>query len=196
VLEELLGPEAVDRDPLHRLAESGGDPLPPAVNATHGTGVEAAPDEADIDSPETYLGYQRAQNFASTGGAVHDASHTYQAPRELELNQWALSGNWRIEGERAVSAGVPASIVFRFRARDLHLVLGPGVPGHTVRFRVTLDGHTPGAAHGADVARDGTGSVGEQRLYQLLRQDGPVAEHTFAIEFLDPGVQAYSFTFG
>jgi cytochrome c biogenesis protein CcdA/thiol-disulfide isomerase/thioredoxin len=178
------------------LAEANGAPLPPAVNAIHGTGVEAAPDEADIASPETYLGYQRAEHFASTGGAVHDATHTYQAPRELQLNQWALSGNWRIEGERAVSAGVPASIVFRFRARDLHLVLGPGVPGHAVRFRVTLDGHTPGAAHGADIAPDGTGSVGEQRLYQLLRQDGPVAEHTFAIEFLDPQVQAYSFTFG
>ena len=147
-------------------------------------------------SPETYIGYQRADNFVSAGGAVRDASHAYQAPQTVQLNQWALSGQWRVEAERGVATAAPASIVFRFRARDLHLVLGPAASGHPVRFRVTIDGHPPEDAHGADVQPDGSGSVGEQRLYQLLRQSGPVTEHTFAIEFLDPGVQAYSFTFG
>jgi cytochrome c biogenesis protein CcdA/thiol-disulfide isomerase/thioredoxin len=179
------------------LAEAGAAHLPAAAADTiRGAGVEAPPDEADIASPETYVGYQRAENFASAGGAVRDAPHEYRAPQVLQLNQWALSGKWRVEGERAVATAAPGSIVFRFRARDLHLVLAPGAPGHPVRFRVTLDGHAPGTEHGADVQPDGSGSVGEQRLYQLLRQSGPVAEHTFAIEFLDPGVQAYSFTFG
>lgn len=178
------------------LTEAGARHLPAAADAIRGSGVEAPPDEADIASPETYLGYQRAENFASAGGAVHDARHQYRAPQSLQLNQWALSGDWRVEGERAVATGAPSSIEFRFRARDLHLVLGPDAAGHPVRFRVTLDGHAPGIAHGADLQPDGSGSVGAQRLYQLLRQNGPVAEHTFAIEFLDPGVQAYSFTFG
>ena len=178
------------------LTEAGAAHLPPAASAIHATGVEAPPDEADIQSPETYIGYQRAENFVSTGGPVPDASHPYQAPGALALNQWALSGNWRIEKERAVGTGTPGTIVFRFRARDLHLVLGPAASGRPVRFRVTLDSHAPGNDHGVDVQPDGSGTVDGQRLYQLLRQSGPVAEHTFAIEFLDPGVQAYSFTFG
>ncbi len=178
------------------LAEAGATRLPPAANAIRAAGIEAPPDEADIQSPETYIGYQRADNFASAGGVVPDAPHVYQAPQALALNQWGLAGGWRVEGERAVATAAASSIVFRFRARDLHLVLGPGGPGNSVRFRVTVDGHAPGADHGVDVQPDGSGAVGEQRLYQLLRQSGPVAEHTFAIEFLDPGVQAYSFTFG
>ncbi len=178
------------------LTEAGAAHLPPAASAIHATGVEAPPDEADLQSPETYIGYQRAENFVSAGGPVPDSPHIYRAPQTLALNQWALSGGWLIEKERAVATGVPGKIVFRFRARDLHLVLGPAAAGRPVRFRVTLDGQAPGNDHGADVQPDGTGTVDAQRLYQLLRQSGPVAEHTFAIEFLDPGVQAYSFTFG
>jgi cytochrome c biogenesis protein CcdA/thiol-disulfide isomerase/thioredoxin len=178
------------------LTEAGAAHLPPAASAIHATGVEAPPDEADLQSPETYIGYQRAENFVSAGGPEPDAPHTYRAPQTLALNQWALTGGWLIEKERAVATGVPTTIVFRFRARDLHLVLGPAAAGRPVRFRVTLDGHAPGSDHGADVWPDGSGRVDAQRLYQLLRQSGPVAEHTFAIEFLDPGVQAYSFTFG
>jgi cytochrome c biogenesis protein CcdA/thiol-disulfide isomerase/thioredoxin len=178
------------------LTEAGAAHLPAAASEIHASGVQAPPDEADIQSPETYVGYQRAASFASPGGAVPDAPHTYQAPKALALNQWALSGGWRVESERAVTTAAASSIVFRFRARDLHLVLGPAAPGHPVRFRVTLDGHAPGPDHGTDVQPDGSGTVDGQRLYQLLRQTGPVAEHTFAIEFLDPGVQAYSFTFG
>ena len=177
------------------LAEAGAGQLPAATPVV-GTGVEASPDLADVSSPETYLGYERAENFASAGGEVPDEPHGYSVPHALTLNQWGLSGQWRVENERAVATAAPAAIVFRFRARDLHLVLGPGNPGRPVRFRVTLDGHAPGADHGADVQPDGSGSVGAQRLYQLLRQRGAVGEHTFAIEFLDAGVQAYSFTFG
>ncbi|MFZ1100924.1 MAG: cytochrome c biogenesis protein CcdA [Steroidobacteraceae bacterium] len=178
------------------LREAGAQQLAAAGAAPAGSGAEAPPDEADIGSPETYIGYERAENFASPGGVVRDASEGYSAPSRLALNQWALTGPWRVQGERAVAMESGAGIVFRFRARDLHLVLGAADPRRPVRFRVTLDGQAPGADHGADVGADGTGSVGEQRLYQLLRLSHPGAEHTFAIEFLAPGVQAYSFTFG
>ncbi|HET7757920.1 MAG TPA: cytochrome c biogenesis protein CcdA [Steroidobacteraceae bacterium] len=178
------------------LEQAGAANLGGAAGEIRATGVEAAPDEADLRSPETYIGYERAEHFVSPGGAVHDLPHEYPTPRRLALNDWSLSGPWRIEAERAVATGARAGIAFRFRARDLHLVLGAGDPPHAVRFRVTIDGREPGRDHGSDVGPDGTGSVREQRLYQLLRQHAPAAEHTFAIEFLDPGVQAYSFTFG
>ncbi|HYL02595.1 MAG TPA: cytochrome c biogenesis protein CcdA [Steroidobacteraceae bacterium] len=190
---DYAGSEALIR---RLLEQAGAANLGAAAGAIRATGVEAAPDEADLRSPETYIGYERAEHFVSPGGAVHDAPHDYTAPRKLELNDWSLSGPWRIEGERAVAGGAPAGIAFRFRARDLHLVLGAGEAHRPVRFRVTIDGREPGPDHGSDVGPDGTGSVREQRLYQLLRQHAPAAEHTFAIEFLDPGVQAYSFTFG
>jgi len=178
------------------LTEAGSGPLTAGPAAVQGVGVQAAADESDLNSPETYVGYQRAANFASPGGAVRDQAATYRTPPQLVLNQWGLSGSWRVAGEEAVSTGAPAAIVFRFHARDLHLVLGPAAAGHPVRFRVTLDGRAPGADHGSDVQPDGTGTVREQRLYQLLRQSDPAGEHTFKIEFLDPGVQAYAFTFG
>jgi cytochrome c biogenesis protein CcdA/thiol-disulfide isomerase/thioredoxin len=178
------------------LTEAGAGQLAAAGAPVSGTGVEAAADEAAVESPETYIGYERAANFASPGGQQPDAPGSYSVPAKLQLNQWALSGPWRVEGERAVATAAHAGIVFRFRARDLHLVLGSADAAHPVRFRVTVDGAAPGADHGADVQSDGTGTVHEQRLYQLLRLSHPDAEHTFAIEFLDPGVQAYSFTFG
>jgi cytochrome c biogenesis protein CcdA/thiol-disulfide isomerase/thioredoxin len=178
------------------LRETGAAQLPGKTATVQGTGIEAAADLTAIGSPETYLGFDRADNFVSPGGEVPNESHAYRAPRELGLNQWALSGNWRVEAQQAVATAAPAAIEFRFSARDLHLVLGPAGPGHPVRFRVSLDGHAPGPDHGVDVQPDGTGSVHEQRLYQLLRQGDPQGEHTFRIEFLDPGVHAYSFTFG
>jgi cytochrome c biogenesis protein CcdA/thiol-disulfide isomerase/thioredoxin len=177
------------------LTEAGAQHLSAAAEP-HGSGVEAAPDMADVGSPETYVGYERAANFASPGGELHDQARNYSVPGALQLNQWGLKGAWRVEGERAVAAKPGAAIVFRFRARDLHLVLGPADGGQAVRFRVSIDGHAPGNDHGSDVQPDGSGSVQEQRLYQLLRQNQTQAEHTFAIEFLDAGVQAYSFTFG
>jgi cytochrome c biogenesis protein CcdA/thiol-disulfide isomerase/thioredoxin len=159
-------------------------------------GVQSAADEHDLGSPETYIGYERAANFSSPGGAVHDMSARYTVPTALDLNDWGLTGDWRVGAEYARLQRPAGRIVFRFHARDLHLVLGPAAEGRPVHFVVRIDGAAPGAAHGSDVAPDGSGLVTEQRLYQLLRQTGPVTDHTFEIEFLDPGVQAYSFTFG
>jgi thiol-disulfide isomerase/thioredoxin len=158
-------------------------------------GAEAASDTKDVLSPETYVGYERAENFVSPGGVVKGEPHVYAAggPR---LNEWALAGDWTVEGERAILNQQDGSIVYRFHARDLHLVLGPGADGKPVHFRVTIDGAAPGANHGTDVDADGAGTVTEQRLYQLVRQSGAVGDHTFEIQFLDPGVQAYAFTFG
>lgn len=177
------------------LREAGAQGVPAGMSQVRGQGIEQAADMGDIKSPETYLGYERARGFAS-GPAEHDVAASYDAPRILGLNRWGLQGKWDIGGERAVLAGATGRIVYRFHARDLHLVLGPGSDGKPVRFKVLLDGHAPGDAHGVDVAADGTGVVTEQRLYQLLRQKGDVADHTFSIEFLDPGVSAYAFTFG
>lgn len=178
------------------LSEAGAQTLTAADSAVSGSGVQAAADQTDIASPETYIGYERAASFASPGGELQDRQHVYRAPHDLHLNQWGLTGPWRVEDEKAIAAGVPAGIVFRFHARDLHLVLGPAPGGQPVRFRVTIDGRAPGDDHGTDVTPEGSGTVREQRLYQLLRENHPGGDHTFAIEFLDPGVEAYSFTFG
>jgi cytochrome c biogenesis protein CcdA/thiol-disulfide isomerase/thioredoxin len=178
------------------LTEAGVEHLPAATLDIKDEGVQAAPDEKNVGSPETYAGYERAEKFASPGAFARDQSKLYTAPTSLELNQWALSGNWRVEGEKAVASASNGTIVFRFHARDLHLVLGPGMDGKAVRFRVTLDGKAPGPDHGIDIDASGAGVAREHRLYQLLRQSGGVSDRTFAIEFLDPGVQVYSFTFG
>jgi cytochrome c biogenesis protein CcdA/thiol-disulfide isomerase/thioredoxin len=179
------------------LTEAGQNDLPPpGTGRLKAVGVQAPPDEAHDQSPETYVGYRRAANFASPGGFVQDQAHAYAAPAALKLNQWALSGSWNVDPEKAVLAAVGGKIEFRFYARDLHLVLGPGSDGKPVRFRVTLDGAAPAANHGADTDSSGAGTIDHQRLYQLIRQSGAIGEHVFSIEFLDPGVQAYSFTFG
>ena len=149
----------------------------------------------ESQSPETYIGYSRAENFVSAGGAAKDKSHVYVAETP-KLDQWALSGDWTIGGENATLNQEGGRIVYRFRARDLHLVLGPATEGKRIRFRVTIDGMPPGADHGADVDADGYGAVDEHRLYQLIRESGGISDRTFEIEFLDPGVQAYAFTFG
>jgi hypothetical protein len=149
-----------------------------------------------VQSPETYIGYARAQNFASPGGLNEDDPQLYRTPAALDLNQWAFAGKWKDEDQVATSLDAGASISFRFHARDLHLVLGPGPDGKPVRFRVTLDGQAPGADHGVDTDADGNGIVTENRLYQLVRQHGGIHDRTLRIEFLTPGVRAYSFTFG
>jgi cytochrome c biogenesis protein CcdA/thiol-disulfide isomerase/thioredoxin len=178
------------------LSEAGYTDLPTAgIKAEGAVGVQAAADEAHDRSPETYIGYRRAENFGSAGGFAQDRSKAYTAPGTLALNKWGLAGTWTVDPEKAVLRAAPGKIVFRFFARDLHLVLGPG-SGQAVRFRVLLDGALPATSHGADVDAEGRGMVREQRLYQLIRQSGDVRLHTFSIEFLDPGVQAYSFTFG
>jgi cytochrome c biogenesis protein CcdA/thiol-disulfide isomerase/thioredoxin len=179
------------------LMDAGQTDLPPpGMGKDQPVGIQAPPDEAHDQSPETYVGYRRAENFASPGGFVQDGLHAYSAPGALKLNQWALAGSWNVDPEKAVLGAATGKIVFRFYARDLHLVLGPGSDGKPVRFRVLLDGAAPATNHGADTDSSGAGSIDRQRLYQLIRQSGEVGEHLFTIEFLDPGVQAYSFTFG
>jgi thiol-disulfide isomerase/thioredoxin len=159
-------------------------------------GIEAAADWGSLESPENYLGAERAENFVSPGGAVVDLRHVYAVPAQLQRNRWALSGDWTVKSTSIVLHEANGRIAYRFHARDLHLVMGPAARGAPVRFRVVVDGQPPGAAHGIDVDDHGDGTVIEPRLYQLIRQHGTVTEHTFEIEFLDPGIQAYVFTFG
>jgi cytochrome c biogenesis protein CcdA/thiol-disulfide isomerase/thioredoxin len=169
---------------------------PPGMESSQAAGVQAPADEAHDQSPETYIGYARAQNFRSPGGLVQDRLQSYAIPPSLDLNQWALVGTWLVDGEKAALSKGPGKIVYRFYARDLHLVLGPGPDGKPIRFRVQLDGLSPGANHGVDTDAHGEGVITEQRLYQLIRQAAAVGEHVFSIEFLDTDVQAFSFTFG
>jgi len=178
------------------LREAGASQVAQGLTEVSATGVQQEADMAQVHSPETYVGYERAQHFASSPRAVHDQAATYSLPGELPLNGWGLAGSWRVGPESAVSGAKAARIAYRFQARDLHLVLGPGPDGRPVRFKVLIDGQAPGDSHGADVAADGSGSVASQRLYQLVRQSGEVREHSFSIEFLDPGATAYAFTFG
>jgi len=159
-------------------------------------GSEVAADWENLRSPESYLGRDQAQGFASAGGALIGKSRTYAAPRSLKLNQWALSGDWTVNRGAIVLDRSNGRVVYRFHARDVHLVMGPSSRGSSVRFRVILDGKPPGVAHGTDIDEQGYGTVREQRLYQLLRQPKPIAGRLLEIEFLDPGVEAYVFTFG
>jgi cytochrome c biogenesis protein CcdA/thiol-disulfide isomerase/thioredoxin len=159
------------------------------------TGAEAAPD-SDVESPETYVGYERADNFLSPGGLKHDAPHVYSIPKHLELNQWGLSGTWTDHAQVASLDSARGRVVYRFHARDVHLVLGPAMNGKPVRFRVKIDGQTPGVNHGVDTDSQGNGEITDHRLYQLIRQKSAIEDRTFEIEFLDPGAQAFAFTFG
>jgi thiol-disulfide isomerase/thioredoxin len=159
-------------------------------------GVEAAADWDSLRSPENYLGAARTENFASGNGAVLGTGQVYAVPARLRLNHWALSGDWTVNPQAIVGNQAEGRLVYRFHARDLHLVMAPAVRGTPVRFRVRIDSEPPGATHGADVDDQGDGTLTDPRLYQLIRQPGPVTERTFEITFLDPGVQAYSFTFG
>ena len=159
-------------------------------------GPDAAADEKGVQSPETYIGYANAVNFASRRGVEEDMPNLYRAVQPLMLNEWSLSDIWTIRGEFAALDDTSSSITYRFHARDLNLVLASSSQGHPIRFRVTIDGAPPGADHGFDVDPEGRGSVHEPRLYQLVRQTGPVADRTFKIEFFDAGVRAYAFTFG
>jgi hypothetical protein len=159
-------------------------------------GVEAPADWSSLGSAETYLGYRQATGFASPGGAVPDERHHYSTPAELRRNQWALSGAWRLEEVPAVLSKPGGSISYRFLARDLHLVMGPPAHQAPVRFRVTLNGDPAGLAHGIDIDADGNGLADYQRMYQLVRQPGPIEDRLFSIEFFDPGVEAFVFTFG
>ncbi|EPY00631.1 cytochrome c biogenesis protein DipZ [Magnetospirillum fulvum] len=183
---------------IRQLLTEAGRTLPPATTTESiaTVGVHAPADFAALGSPETYIGHDRAENFRSPGGIVPDLPQSYTAPATLRRNEWALTGEWKIESERAVARSSGATIVFRFHARDLHLVLGPNESGTPVPFRVRLDGAAPGADHGLDVDADGRGTITGRRLYQLIRQTETGRDRTFEIEFLAPGAQAFAFTFG
>jgi cytochrome c biogenesis protein CcdA/thiol-disulfide isomerase/thioredoxin len=178
------------------LKENGVKSLADGTINVTASGAEAAPDLPDTRSPETYIGYKRAEHFASAQLFAQDARMPYTPQPRLTLNQWALGGTWKVGPESAVLDSAPGKIVFRFHARDLHLVLGPTKNGKPIRFTVTLDGTAPGDDHGSDTDASGAGTVQGHRLYQLIRQKGAVEDRTFEIEFLDPGVQAFAFTFG
>ena len=181
---------------IQQLLREAGHPVGNDVVAVHEAGAQAAPDMADVQSPETYIGAERAERFASAGGEVRNVRRSYALPAQLALNQWGLGGDWTVLAEHAVVDQAGAKIAFRFHARDLHLVLSPAADGKPVRIRVRVDGQPPSGDHGADVDAQGNGVVDGQRLYQLVRQQGPVRDRLFEIEFLDPGAQAFAFTFG
>jgi cytochrome c biogenesis protein CcdA/thiol-disulfide isomerase/thioredoxin len=178
------------------LREAGNKDVPGGIVDPRAQGVQAAAGGDDpARSPETYLGYGRGANFAA--GPVHpDEAATYQTPYPLSADRWGLDGSWTIGEEKSSLQAAGGKITFRFHARDVHLVLGPGEDGKPVRFKVSLDGQPPDTNRGMDTDAAGQGVVTGQRLYQLIRLQGPASDHTFTIQFLDPGVQAFAFTFG
>ncbi|WP_303582641.1 thioredoxin family protein [Flavitalea sp. BT771] len=178
------------------LAEAGvkgvsNEPVP--VDAS---GAEAAADLSTLGSAENFLGYERTVDFASPGGAKEDRRQVYTVPARLRLNQWALAGNWTMGREGNVLNEGNGRLVYRFHARDVNLIMGPAVQGTTLRYRVLIDGKAPGAAHGVDVDGEGNGTVTGQRMYQVIRQPAPITDREFEIEFSDPGVAVFDFTFG
>lgn len=178
------------------LKEGGAQPVIDGTTAVEGRGIEAPADWGDLRSAENYVGAERTEGFASPGGSVIGRSHSYVAPRELPLNHWALSGDWTVEKGLVRMNKSGGRIAYRFHGRDLHLVMGPPRGAQPVRFRVTLDGQPPRGARGGDVDELGNGVAREQRLHQLIRQPKPIVDRLFEVEFLDPGVEAFSFTFG
>jgi thiol-disulfide isomerase/thioredoxin len=178
------------------LTQAGAGGVGHELVSVDGVGAEAAADWGSLRSPENYLGYERTERFASPGGAVLDKSHVYAASAGLRLNNWALAGDWTMKKGSIVLNKGDGRIAYRFQARDLHLVMGPSTPGASVRFRVLIDGKPPAATHGTDVDDQGVGTVTEQRMYQLIRQQKPITDRLFEIEFLDPGAEAFAFTFG
>ncbi|MCY7340157.1 MAG: redoxin domain-containing protein [Sphingomonas bacterium] len=179
---------------IRALLVEQGARLPGAMAAVKATGASAAADRARVKSPETYLGIRRAANFASPGG-LRGGDHVYSLPTAPTLNQWGFGGRWMVEEQRARLVSPTGQIGFRFEARDAHLVLGSSA-NRPLRFRISIDGKPPGADHGLDTDAAGNGVVRDHRLYNLVRQQGVVGQHQLTITFLDPGVEAYAFTFG
>ena len=189
------GYEQSERVIRHLLVDAGATALPDEAAAHEGTGIEAPADWDHLSSPETYLGLDRSSGFASPGGGVRDVAHDYTVPTLLHPDEWALAGTWTLTDERAVANEPNGHIAFQFRARDLNLILAPPAGG-TVRFRVWLDGTSPDESHGIDVDAMGEGVVDHARLYQLIRQPGPIEDRRFEIELTEPGASAFCFTFG
>jgi thiol-disulfide isomerase/thioredoxin len=163
--------------------------------SVEGLGVEAEADWDHLRTPETYLGYGRGERFASPNGAAFDERRAYELPDRLRSNHWAPAGEWTIGREKVVLEQAGGSIAYRFHARDAHLVLSPGAR-EPIPFRVLVEGEPPGRSHGVDVDEDGNGVLADGRMYQLVRQHDAVRERTLEITFLEPGAQAYAFTFG
>jgi thiol-disulfide isomerase/thioredoxin len=178
------------------LLDAGATDVDQDLVAVDPVGLEVAADWRTLQSPETYTGYRQSTGFAQDDVARFDEPQAYAAPGRLPLNYWGLAGNWTVAGHAAVANAAKSRLACRFHARDLNLVMGPASREASIPFRVFLDGEVAKDAHGSDVAPDGTGTVGDQRTYQLIRQSGPIADRTFEIEFLDAGVEAYCFTFG
>jgi thiol-disulfide isomerase/thioredoxin len=177
------------------LRQSGAAGIATDTVRASGDGAEAPP-SGDVQSPETYLGYARAEAFASPQPVAQDAPGIYRLPPKLSLNQWGLGGSWIIGAESATLQEAGGKITFRFHSRDLHMVLSPAGGGKPVRFKVLLDGVAVGEDHGVDSDAKGAGEITEPRMYQLIRQKGAIRDRTFEVEFFDPGVRAFSFTFG
>jgi thiol-disulfide isomerase/thioredoxin len=181
---------------IQQLLRNGGADVDDDLVTVSEKGFEVQADWANLETPETYLGYDQAQNFASPGGLKLEQARTYSVPEPLRLNHWALAGDWTVGRGAAVLDAAGGSIAFRFHARDVHVVVGPPARGSSVPFRVLLDGQPPGDAHGLDVDRDGRGTVAQQRLHQLIRQPGAITDRTVEITFDGAGAEAFVFTFG
>jgi hypothetical protein len=188
--------EQSERTIQQLLVEAGAGEISHRLVSIDAQGAEAPADWGSLKSPETYAGFELTENFSSPGGARLNKSHVYGYPAKLGLNHWAMQGDWTVGREAVALNTANGRIAYRFHARDLHLVMGPAVRGTSVPFRVLIDGHLPGASHGSDIDDQGNGKVTEQRLYQLIRQPEPVADHLFEVEFLGSGVEAFDFTFG
>jgi thiol-disulfide isomerase/thioredoxin len=188
--------EQAERMIQQLLTEAGHSAAPHDLVSVDPRGAEVAADWSDLQSAENYLGYERTENFASPGGAVPDKPHVYTTPKQLRLNQWALSGKWTSESHAASLNEANGRIAYRFHARDLHLVMKSAIRDKSVRFRVLIDGEPPGPAHGVDIDDQGYGTLVEARMYQVIRQSKPILDRQAEIEFLDPGAEAFSFTFG
>lgn len=177
------------------LKENGATEVNASTVHPSADGVEASP-SVDVRSPHTYVGYARARHFASPERLAHDSTRSYSLPVKPSLNQWGLGGAWKVGAESAVLQEAPGKIAFRFHSRDLHMVLAPPKGVYDVRFNVRLDGAPPGDDHGLDSNAAGVGVIGDPRLYQLIRQKGPIRDRTFDIEFIDSGAQSFAITFG
>lgn len=178
------------------LVEAGNENVPTDLVTVEGVGVEKEADWKTLGSGENYTGYRRTTNFASPGGILGGEPVTYSLPTKLALNEWALAGEWNVTGSASISLKPNARLAYRFRARDLHIVMRLGANATAVRFRISVDGQPPGKSHGVHTDEQGNGTLSEPRMYQLYRETGPVRERQFEIEFLDPGAEVYAFTFG
>jgi hypothetical protein len=182
------GYEEGERAIQELLAESGRS-VPQGLVHVSPAGVEVAADWGHLGSPESYLGSARGDRFVAARG-----DRGYVVPESLRLNEWALGGDWDVRRDAVSLETGPGTLAYRFRARDVNLVLAS--EAGTIPFRVTVDGNPPGRAHGVDCSEDGRGVLSSPRLYQLVRLPDRATEGTFAITFETSGATGYVFTFG